>query len=137
MDVCAICLEDMETGKTTSFEGCDHVVHSKCFFDYANTVLNTNASHRTVSCPICRNAIITIRPVPAPPPVSISTSNVGPHLMAANLFEVFPYHRRHEEAIPVVTRDDESKIRKGVFWVMSLVIGLNILYLLNHSATNP
>lgn len=114
---CVICLEDFcedeKKSKVTEFEGCDHVVHSKCFFEYANHKLTTTS---TVGCPVCRHVVLNFTRLEASPPYII----------------VPPPPRRVDEAL---IRDDEhghTIMQQRVIAVfIALVLGVNVFYLLN------
>lgn len=57
MDVtCVICLDDMTTAsKRVEFDGCNHSVHSSCFFAYTKKHLET---HNRLLCPVCRTVVL-------------------------------------------------------------------------------
>lgn len=62
--ICVFCIEDFKSSdKTVDFVGCNHKVHSHCFFDYVNYRLSMN---QPVSCPVCRKVIINIHCSPLP-----------------------------------------------------------------------
>jgi hypothetical protein len=58
MGTCTICLEDFtKDDKTVSLDGCNHEVHSHCFFEYANYEVK---HHKSVGCPNCRHVVINV-----------------------------------------------------------------------------
>ena len=58
-EICVICLDAIEKGldNTISFSGCEHRIHSDCFFKYIQYTLKEK---KQILCPTCRNVIINI-----------------------------------------------------------------------------
>ena len=55
--LCSICLELNENANTITLPNCNHVLHSSCFCQY----IKVNDGYR-ITCPLCREDIISIRP---------------------------------------------------------------------------
>jgi len=68
---CAICYNDM-TKETTTKTGCGHYFHTECFAGWKQS---QNASHKAVTCPMCRHANPNPKPLVKPPVVGIVHQN--------------------------------------------------------------
>lgn len=106
---CVICLEDLTAeDKTVHIDGCDHIVHSACFFAYAKYKLRGNDK---VTCPMCRHIVIDIPPAPANQP-SVE-------------------YRIVEDENTRQDLEQERKRLKSVVTLCVVVFGLNALFLAN------
>lgn len=84
---CVICLEELRgkspSSKTVQFDGCNHIMHSKCFFDHANYILKDSLQ---VLCPICRHVVINVRNNSAPS--SFNMMNIIPSTTINNIHAI-------------------------------------------------
>jgi hypothetical protein len=104
--------------KKVCLEGCDHVVHSKCFFSYANYTLRTSTS---VLCPICRHMVIKID--------SNHTSRFPERPSFSNIVLVsqeIPHTPTSQQVI--------STRQRVLTGVVCTLLGLNLLYLMTTEA---
>ena len=108
MGTCTICLEDFtKDDKTVNLDGCNHEVHSHCFFEYANYEIK---HHKSVGCPNCRHIVINIpEPVTEPvQPLPLTPPSV------------------------IVVQDPRQKQNHRVITAaLCFILGVNILYLIN------
>lgn len=117
MDTCVICLDEFKNDdKKVCLEGCDHIVHSKCFFSYANYTLRTSS---TVLCPICRHMVINID---SNPPTRFAELP-----SFSNIVLVSHDVSRGEQESLQRRINMRNRILTGV---VCTVLGLNLLYLM-------
>lgn len=107
---CVICLQDFTNeDKKVCMDGCDHIIHSKCFFEYVNYKLQKLQDQ--VACPICRNVVI-----------NIARDDNTPILSQALI-----------PSVTTVDNDNNNRLRINRITILLFIgLGANVLYLLHY-----